>query len=373
MQLLYLLPGIAFFILLKIRKYKFEVNDLIHIIFLGYLTVYFALIFDKIVSLFLPNVDFLINSRDIVSIFLIAGLAEELSKFIAIKLSKPKTKSSIFVNSILISLLFTVIEDFGYFHSYEGDALFARLLTPMHLLFQVVMAFFLQKALFAKNQGKKEQNILFQVLALVVPIILHTLFDTFTGIVIPRWFSYIIGVCTYVFIGYYLFKHILVTEVENKKISVFSIIKIVFVILSTLFFLFAFNPSSKYTSVNTELKIEEEHISITVLGSDEHEIKDDTFNFYNGTYTRVKVKIKNLASKKYEVSSLAYYLLDGKEMVTDAFISADDGFPSTIEANAEAEGYLYFKVPYKADYVFTYSPVTLDSSGNRPVYYFNIK
>ncbi len=366
MNLLYFIPLILFLVLLFIKKYKFEKNDLINIIFWGYISTFLSLIIAGIIKSFIPNYDILFKGRNIVVIFLTAGFLEEVVKFFAIKMTKPTSKNSIFVNSIMIALAFTIIEDFGYFASYTFDALYSRLLTPMHILFQIIMALFLIKAF--ESRENKEKNLLFNILALAIPTILHTIYDSFITIVIPKEVAYIVGIITYIVLIAYTMK--MRNEeriIENKKLNLFSIIKIIFIILSTWFLTFSFNPTTGYNELNKEVEVVEDKIYMTVEGIEEKEIKDSIFS--DGTYTRVKIKIRNDSDSTKKISMFCY-LIDGEKEISKSYNYFDDDLPLEIEAKKEIEGYIYFEAPYKKGYIFKYLTNEFKEGATKGDYYF---
>ena len=74
---------------------------------------------------------------------------------------------------------FTLLEDF--FYGSGGLAALLRLATiGCHMMFGIIMAEFLGKAAYKRSE-KKGSGIAECVLALIVPIVIHTLYDAFTA------------------------------------------------------------------------------------------------------------------------------------------------------------------------------------------------
>lgn len=77
-----------------------------------------------------------------------------------------------------------------------------RLLQPGHLFFQLLMALLLIKGL----NNNCFCRILFNILAIIVPMVCHTMFNTFNTIEgISNIFSFI-GILTYVLTFYLIYK-----------------------------------------------------------------------------------------------------------------------------------------------------------------------
>ena len=117
--------------------------------------------------------------------FLIAGFPEELVKFILILLFglffKPKTKNlyEYVLIGAGIGLGFTIAEEFSYANSFVTYVT-RTVFLPAHVVFNMIMAEFMGRAIYNKLNGKKSV-VLYWILALVVPTFLHTLFDASTS------------------------------------------------------------------------------------------------------------------------------------------------------------------------------------------------
>ena len=374
MNFLYFIPLIIFIILLIIKKYKFEKNDLINTVFLGSLTTFAALLFVSIFGKFFPGFDGNVKLISPVLYYIfMAGIPEELAKFLAIKFSKPKSKSAIIVNALLVSLIFSVVEDFGYFAIYESGALLSRVLSIGHVLFQLIMIIYLIKAFNSKQENNNKYKF-FNILAVGIPAIFHGFYDAF-AVILPHLIYYVIGIITYVLMIVCVLKFVKREEnvVEKKKLSAFSIIKVIIIILLSLFNLFAFNPSNKYTPLNEEVNIKEEGIYITIVDVEEIERNEELLDTFNGKYTKIKVKVRNDTSEDKEFSTFSFSLLDGDDLVSPSYISFDnDDLPSAVPAKSEVEGCLYYEGEYKDTYYLTYNTkINLSEGSNK--YYFSMK
>ena len=109
------------------------------------------------------------------SAFLMAALVEEGLKYPCFRLAAVKkagvvTRHDAVIAAIIVAIGFTILEDIQYTVFGSGSVL--RAILPAHLLFQGVMGYYYGKA---KTTGKP----IFHVLSLLVPILLHTLFDAF--------------------------------------------------------------------------------------------------------------------------------------------------------------------------------------------------
>lgn len=105
--------------------------------------------------------------------FLTAAVYEEVLKYIFFRLSLIKNKGAVnhldvIIGAALVGIGFTVAENIEFAISGSGNVF--RALLPMHILFQLVMGYFYGKA-------KVTKKAFYHVLALVVPIVLHTIFD----------------------------------------------------------------------------------------------------------------------------------------------------------------------------------------------------
>ena len=121
--------------------------------------------------------------------FFMAGGVEELFKFIAIIITVVVLKnkvSNVYEYILLgaaVGMGFTVAEDFTF-----GDSFIVLLIrTPLmftHMTLNMIMGEFIGRAKYNKQNGEG-QTVLYWVLALIIPMALHTLYDAGTIFNIP--------------------------------------------------------------------------------------------------------------------------------------------------------------------------------------------
>ena len=104
-----------------------------------------------------------------------AALTEECVKYALFRLAIVRNKEvatwhDAIIACIVVGMGFTLLEDITYVMG--GDGSIVRAILPMHLLFQAFMGYFYGKA-------RVEKSLKYNVLSLIVPILLHTLFDMF--------------------------------------------------------------------------------------------------------------------------------------------------------------------------------------------------
>ena len=318
--LCYCIPILVFFILLYIKKYRFEKNDLIHLLFCGVLSLLFSL-----TSFLFPLEEpKSIGLELLIYEVLIAGLCEELAKYISIKLTKPKSSTEFFVNGMIVSLCFMLLENIMY---HTGTF---RMFFPGHLLFQLIMVAFL---IMAQKQNAKLKKIILNFLSLIVPIILHGMYDTYNST---------ISIKTKLFLGVILYLGIIIITLlivkpresleEKRKLTKKSILKILFIVLWTMLSMInIFNDNIKY-EMNHDVKIREDNLIINV--------KDySVVDINNESYTKIKINVKNTGKKEKSLSFFLYN--DGKMVMESGYY--DDKLPYIIKANEVVTGYLYYE------------------------------
>ena len=106
---------------------------------------------------------------------LTAALYEECVKYVFLRLALFKNSEVVSWLDVTIAAIafgcgFTLMEDLEF--AVVGSSNFVRAILPGHILFQFIMGYFYGKA--RETRQKK-----YDVLSLVVPILVHTLFDTF--------------------------------------------------------------------------------------------------------------------------------------------------------------------------------------------------
>lgn len=107
--------------------------------------------------------------------FLMAAVLEEVLKYLMFRLAILKNREvgswmDAMIAAVFVGAGFGMLEDIGYVIG--GEVNIVRALVPMHLFFQLVMGYYFGKARVTKQKK-------YDVYALVVPILLHTVFDAF--------------------------------------------------------------------------------------------------------------------------------------------------------------------------------------------------
>ena len=167
---------IMFFFFIK----KIKINNFDNLVFWGIISLLLATIFNALIDNFFPHLNFLYRFGDswsqLWAFLVIYGVVEEGAKYLALKFSKPKTKNQIFINMLYIALIFTIFENFSYLSNtnYFWQLALFRILAPFHLVFAVVMAYFLTKA-----YDNPSKSLIYNGLALGIPIIVHGFYDYF--------------------------------------------------------------------------------------------------------------------------------------------------------------------------------------------------
>ena len=170
------------------------------------------------------------------------GLPEEIIKYSAIKMSKPKNQLEILNNTMTISAIFIFFENYAYSKSNILVGAW-RIILPVHILSQLVMAYYLIKAYEEKNTNK---HMIFSTFSIILPVIIHTLYNCCFSIeYVNVWFKSLVllsfGIIAYILV----FKFIKNTTEKysnnvEENIVKLNIFKIITVILCTAFWIYAY-------------------------------------------------------------------------------------------------------------------------------------
>lgn len=165
---------IPFLVILFVLWFKYgKSKNLLNLIFWGS----FSTIITMILGIPLQNIS-IFNDNSFLGFLVTAGLIEELTRLYCTKFSKPQSKNELIYNCFLISAVFTSIEDYCYFKD-AADGIktwLLRALSPMHLFFALIMVIFLCRAFDYSKTNKKKANV-YKVLAFVIPVYCHGLWD----------------------------------------------------------------------------------------------------------------------------------------------------------------------------------------------------
>lgn len=177
--------GLLIFIYFNDKKEKEPFGLLVGLFFAGMGTIVTAIIAELVGGLILGAV-FPANTviGGVLDAMLIVAPAEELGKFLVLRLITWKNKNfnynyDAIVYAVFVSLGFAAFENITYvFGSGIGTA-FLRMFTavPGHACFAVFMGFFYSKAKYASLTGKKGACTGFTALAMVIPIVIHGVYD----------------------------------------------------------------------------------------------------------------------------------------------------------------------------------------------------
>lgn len=209
-----LIPVVALlaFIYFNDKKEKEPFGLLIALFFAGMGTVITALIAEAIGQL-ITNIivpyNAAINSI-VMALFCIAP-AEELGKFAVLRLITWKNKNynysyDAIVYAVFASLGFAALENIVYVFTNGMGTAILRMFTavPGHACDAVFMGFFYSKAKYAQLTNRKDKQALYTALTILVPVVLHGLYDAIimggqkadngliTGFSVLLWIGYVI-------------------------------------------------------------------------------------------------------------------------------------------------------------------------------------
>ena len=211
--------GLLAFIYFKDRKEKEPIGLLIGLFFAGMATVVTAIIGETVGELVLG----VVLSKEsviyqVISAIFVVGVSEELGKFFVLWIITWKNKNfnysfDAIVYSIFVSLGFACLENIVYVFSNGVGTAVARMLTavPGHACFAVFMGFFYSKAKYASLTGKKGSCFKNIILALIIPIFVHGVYDailmacgvtgdTVAALGVLTWLGYVIAMFVVCFI-----------------------------------------------------------------------------------------------------------------------------------------------------------------------------
>lgn len=101
-----ILTFIPFFIFTIV--FKLKINNMSNFIFLGFISMILTVIVDLLIGMILPfTLDSTLLAKQgfiisFINYLIIGGIPEETCKYIALKLSKPKTETQILINSLYL-------------------------------------------------------------------------------------------------------------------------------------------------------------------------------------------------------------------------------------------------------------------------------
>lgn len=217
-----LIPVVALliFIYIKDKQEKEPIGLLIGLFFAGVASIIPAVIPEFIGEFILEALFYYMPVlKMLIFAMCVVGPAEELSKFLVLWLITWKNKHfdysyDAIVYAVFVSLGFAAIENVGYvFQNGFGTAIL-RMFTsvPGHACFAVFMGFFYSRAKFAKLTGSKKSFAANMLLAMIVPSLVHGVYDAIvmsgaasgediiTGLSVILWIGYVIAMFVVCFI-----------------------------------------------------------------------------------------------------------------------------------------------------------------------------
>lgn len=208
------IPGllIIIYVYTKDRVEKEPPGLIIKLLFFGVLSCISAGYAEMIMSAFLPQYPAGTAGYALINAFALAAFWEELLKFTAMKLASWKHPSFNYrfdgvVYGVSAAVGFAVYENIMYVAQYGVQTAIARAFTavPLHAFCGVFMGVFYAYAKKAAILGNNRGKMFFNILALVVPMLIHGIYDTFAFMRTPGFtnallvfvvFLYIISLST---------------------------------------------------------------------------------------------------------------------------------------------------------------------------------
>ncbi len=214
-----LIPIFIFLVwIYKKDKYDKEpIRNIVKFYVMGILISFIAMMIEKV----------LLGTTDINNIctaFIVVALTEEILKWIVLtkilfKENKFNEKLDGIIYSVVVSLGFASIENIMYMIIEEYELMYrvgmmrAIISIPAHIMFGIIMGYYISKA---KFDDTKIKMIEYKIKALIIPIILHGVFDFI--LMIEKGWSIIVFI---VYIGFLYFTSLKkldeYTDVSKKR------------------------------------------------------------------------------------------------------------------------------------------------------------
>lgn len=238
---------------LLVNKKKVSLNNVLNIFLVSFFLMFFYMITYKITTFLgavlylgmkkiIPNISMEYGFGLFFKAFISAGLCEEIAKWVGIKVLKPKNKREIVVFAIFVATFLSSMENNNFIQRFGLLTGIYRAFMDMHIVFQVVMSFFMVKAFEKKNNGKKMQSHLIQILAILIPAILHGIYDAIFWNVTTEGQSILVpisfGIFVYGITFWTIYKYRDYGESKEENPKKASIGKIIFAILVLIFDLY---------------------------------------------------------------------------------------------------------------------------------------
>ena len=341
-----LLAIICLMFFFKIKEkgdFKFFINSF----FWAYMTVLLVAVITSILTVVFPT---LASSGGIIKTFgyclIFAGFTEEISKFICLKLSKPKSDKMIILNALLISTFFSIVEHYSFLGAVlSNDTIIGRLITPGHVLYLLFPAWFM-------IIGKKFKHTrIMTFIGLIIGMLVHTLYDFMDKNIIINAIFCVIGYAAIIFSLYKVSKmsnkeQEKEQDINQENVRKFFIIKLVIVILFSLFFIFAFNKGNNLKPLNSYYHDSEENVDVMVTSIEEVDVT--SLLGESNHYIKVGVAIKNTSASNYLFNDSNFCIInkeDGSFKLPNILLETTDSIVNgELKPGEERKGYVYYKV-----------------------------
>ncbi|WP_051689200.1 PrsW family glutamic-type intramembrane protease [Butyrivibrio sp. AE2032] len=177
--------GLLLFIYFNDKKEKEPFGLLIGLFFAGMGTVVTALIAENVGGLLLDlAMPYESVAKAVILATVIVGPAEEIGKYLVMRIITWKNKNfnysyDAIVYAVFVSLGFAALENIAYVFTTGVLTALVRMVTavPGHACYAVFMGYFYSKAKYASLTNKKGSTALFKFLAIIVPTIIHGIYD----------------------------------------------------------------------------------------------------------------------------------------------------------------------------------------------------
>lgn len=182
------IPGLVIIIYIysKDKVEKEPINLIFRLMIFGALCCYVAGTMERIISSFLPTYPAGSLLYALTNAFLVAGLCEELVKFLALRLGSWRHPSFNYrfdgiVYGVSVAVGFAVLENIMYVYSYGLQTAIVRAFTavPLHAFCGAVMGICYSYSKKASIDGNKTSSIGYGLLAYLIPLTIHGIYDTF--------------------------------------------------------------------------------------------------------------------------------------------------------------------------------------------------
>lgn len=182
------IPGLVIIIYIygKDKVEKEPINLIFRLMIFGALCCYVAGTMERIIMAFLPAYPSGSLLYALTNAFLVAGLCEELVKFLALRLGSWRHPSFNYrfdgiVYGVSVAVGFAILENVMYVFSYGFQTAIVRAFTavPLHAFCGAVMGICYSYSKKASIDGNRGASVGYGLLAYLIPLTIHGIYDTF--------------------------------------------------------------------------------------------------------------------------------------------------------------------------------------------------